>query len=101
MDGVNDGFAPAPLGPRTFKFYDTTYAGDGQLFVGTKGLITFGSGVASADNSGLTGDPLPATIAVLWDDMADGKKDDAVLYKFTQAQQSIVHSRLVCQSPAI
>lgn len=88
LDGVNDGFAPIPLGAHTFKFYDTTYTGDGQLFVSTNGLITFGSGVASAGNSGLTADPLPATIAVLWDDwttdMADGKKNDAVLYKFTK-----------------
>jgi subtilisin family serine protease len=48
----------------TFSFYGTTYT---QLYVGDNGLITFGGGVGSANNTDLTSSPSQGVIAAYWD----------------------------------
>lgn len=69
----------ADLGDFTFDFYGKTYS---NLFVSVEGLITFGSGEASAANSDLTSLPTQPAIAVYWDDLAvTGAVDSAVTWQ--------------------
>jgi hypothetical protein len=56
------------LGSNTFTFYNGAYTGNSQLFVSTKGLITFGSSNISNVNTNLTTSPTQAAIAPLWSD---------------------------------
>ncbi|MBL0060795.1 MAG: carboxypeptidase regulatory-like domain-containing protein [bacterium] len=52
--------------PLTFKFYDTEF---NSLWISSNGLLTFGSGVASAANSVLPNSLLGAAIVPYWDDL--------------------------------
>jgi hypothetical protein len=96
LNGVNDAAAVVPLGANQFTIYSTSYTGN-SLFVSDNGLIAFGSGVSSANNTDLNSGPAPASIAVLWDDWTTaavgaeaGANDDAVLYKLDAPNNRLI-----------
>jgi hypothetical protein len=81
---VNSGdFASNPINVagNTFNFYGTTYTGNNQLYVSTKGLISFGGANTEYINGDLTSDPSQPTIAVLWNDWV-GDTSPAVVARF-------------------
>lgn len=91
----DDDSSAVNLGGDTFNFYGTTYNGATSLYASTNGLITFGSGVTTYNNTDLSSPAQPA-IAPLWDDWiigsgtpqarfvrrdtnADGKNDQLII----------------------
>jgi hypothetical protein len=76
----NNGFAPVDLGGNTVNLYGTVYQ---SLFVGAKGLITFGNGVSPSLNEEFIFNPRWPSIAPLWSDWRTNLNPDAqVLGKF-------------------
>ncbi len=61
-----------------FEFYGTTHT---NLFVGSNGLITFGTPNESFANTDLALSPLQASIAPLWDDLVTFGSADAVYWQ--------------------
>jgi len=98
LDGEDDAAAAVPLGPNTFNFYGTTYAGPDALYVSSNGLVSFGRGVSGFNNSDLSADPAVPAIAPLWDDWrTDTDASDVVLGKFESADGDAVPDRLVIE----
>lgn len=67
--GTNDdGYYTITL-PFAFKFYGTTYAAGTNIFLGTNGYLTFGSGITTTYVATLPNAAFPATISLFGRDM--------------------------------
>jgi hypothetical protein len=86
IPGAGDSSVPVNLGANTFRFYDTPYTGNNQLYVSSHGLITFGAANPEWINTDLTtmggGRPLTPAIAPLWSDWRKFDTTPMVLGQF-------------------
>ena len=82
LTGQDDFAAPINLGENSFKLYGVEYTG-ASLYVGTNGLITFGSGNVEYINDTLSARVPQAAVAPLWDDWLIRATESRVMYQFS------------------
>jgi hypothetical protein len=100
IDSGNLVSVPVDLGANTVSFYGVTYTGANQLFVSSKGLVTFGGLFADPANADLTTYPNLPTVAVLWSDWRKDPGDPTgpmVLGEFDQYDGNGVPHRLIIE----
>ncbi|MFN0053885.1 MAG: S8 family serine peptidase, partial [Planctomycetales bacterium] len=98
VDGANDAAAAINLGTATFRFFGTTYTGAASLFASSNGLITFGSGNATALNTNLSTSLSQPAIAPFWDDLrTDLDAADQVLSRLEDLTGDGTPDRLVVE----
>jgi hypothetical protein len=100
IDSGNSVSVPVHLFANTVSFYGVTYTGNNQLFVSSKGLLTFGGSFSDPTNTDLTTTPNLPTVAVLWSDWRKNAGDltgPMVLGEFDQYDGNGVPHRLIIE----